>query len=307
MRARAGWERVARRIALSVVRRMSPARGFALVERAGPGYAWLARRAGGWLLPRAVRTFPARVESLLGEQLGPGDRARLVEGRLEFLLTRALMNQVLLAHPAAESMRRLAPIGVTGAEHLAAALGEGRGVILISGHFGLPPLIRLVLEDLGASVIGVGGRPAWGVDVTVGGDVWGRARGLHRLREHLAENQVCVMLSDVTYGRHIWAPFLRERLEVALGAFDVAQVTRSPLLTGFAVCVGGTPRFQVEIGSALPVPDRAGAELPTDAMAEFVRRYETLAKRYPCQIFAYQPLFASGARPARPGPRPSRG
>jgi len=294
MRKRAGWERAARRIALPLVRRMSPALAFSLIDRAGPPYARLALRAGGCLLPRGVRTFPGKAASLLGESLGPVESNRLIEARLVFLLTRVLLSQVLLAHSSAESRRRVAPIGVDGAAHLAAALAKGRGVILISGHFGLPPLIRLVLEDLGACVIGVGGEPGYGVDISIGGGVWGRARGLQRLRDDLAENRVCVLLADVRYGRYTEAPFLRERIGVAHGAFGLAQVTRSPVLTVFAVRSRETPRFRVEFGSALPVPDQSRAEPPTDAIAEFVRRYEALARRHPCQLFAYDPLFASG-------------
>ena len=295
MRDRPGWDRAARRIARSLVRRISPALAFTVVERAGPHYARLALRAGGWLLPRGVPTFPAKVASLLGEPLGPRESERLIEGRVVFLLTRALLAQVLLAHPSAEGRRRLVPIGVDGAAHLEAAIGEGRGIIVVSAHFGLPPLIPLVLGDFGSDVIGVGGKPAPGVDLSVSGDVWDRARGLQRLRGQLAENRACLFLPDGVYGRYTEAPFLGGRIGVTLGPFHLAQVTGSPLLTAFAVRSRGTPRFRVEIGRALSVPGESHAEPPTEAVAEFARRYEALARRHPCQLFGYEALFAPGA------------
>jgi lauroyl/myristoyl acyltransferase len=184
---------------------------------------------------------------------------------------------------------------VLGSDHLEAALGQRQGVILVSAHFGLPPLIRLALEGLGARVIGVGRNPAPGVDVAVGADVWNRARSLQRLRDELAENRVCLLLADGGRGRHTEVPFLGGRIRVSLGAFGLAQVTRSPLLPVFAVLARGAPRFQVDIGPALPVPHHSGAEPPTEAIAGFVRRYEALARTNPCQLFGYAPLFASRA------------
>ena len=80
---------------------------------------------------------------------------------------------------------------------------------------------------------------------------------------------------------------------MALGAFSLAQVTRSPLLTVFAVHTRGTPRFQVDIGPALQVSGRSRAEPPTEGVAGFIRRYESLARSYPCQIYGYDALFAS--------------
>ena len=293
MRNRPAWERGARRIARPALRRVPLPLALAVIERAGPRYARLALRTGGRLLPRNVLTFPARVASLLGGPLGQEESDRLVEARLVFLLTRVLLNEILLVHPPAESRRRLAPIGVDGVDRLEAALGERRGVILVSGHFGFPPLIRLAVEEFGARVIGVGGEPARGVDVPVGGDVWDRARSLHHLRGELAENRVCVLLADLAHGRHTEVPFLGERIAVALGAFGLAQFTRSPLLPAFAVHSQGTPRFQVDIGRALPVPDRSRAEPPTEAVAGFVRHYEALARRYPSHLFGYDALFAS--------------
>ena len=152
-----------------------------------------------------MRTFPARVARLLGEPLGLEESGRLIEARLAFLLTRALLNQVLLAHGFAESRRRLAPIGVHGADHLEAALGEKRGVIVISAHFGLPPLIRLVLEDLGARVIGVGGAPS-----TESTSRWAVTRGIARAAFNAcgmsSAKRVCVLLADSSRGRYTERP-----------------------------------------------------------------------------------------------------
>ena len=78
--------------------------------------------------------------------------------------------------------RRLGPIEVRGATHLEAALAEHRGLLLISGHFGVPALIRLVLEERGLRVVGVGGVMSDPVDVRIGGDVWTGARSTQQIR-----------------------------------------------------------------------------------------------------------------------------
>jgi lauroyl/myristoyl acyltransferase len=288
-----------RRIARAALRPSPAAPVLSAIERAAPRYARLALRARGAGLPPNVRAFPAKVAPYFGTEPGPAEHARLVEARLVFLLVRSFLNQFLLVHGTAAERRGLGPIELHGATYLEAALAERRGIMLISAHFGLPPLIGLALEQRGLPVVSVGGLMADRVDVVVGRDVWAAARSMQRVRDSLAVGRVCVLLVDTPKGRYAEPPFLQGRIPVAAGAFRLAQLTRSPLLPVFAVHTGARPRFRVEIGPPLSVPDRPSASPFAGSLARFVRCYEAIARRHPAQLFGYEPVFRS----SRPWPR----
>lgn len=305
MRKRPRWQMALRRIAAPVLRAVPVSLVLSAIEHAAPGLAKLGLRAHGRPLPRYLREFPDKLAPFFGTVLGREDeRARLIEARLAFLLTRAFLLQFLGSHDAAEGWRQLAPIELRGASHLDAALARKRGVILASAHFGLPAVIRLLIEARGLPVVGVGGVNAERVEVVMGRDVWTGARGLTRMRDALAAERVCIILVDVPTGRYTELPFLNGRMPVTVGAFRVAQMTQSPLLPAFAVQTGGTPRFRVEIGPPLPIPDRLSTAPFTEAAALFIRRFEELGRSYPGQLFGYDPVFVSSPNVPRAGPRP---
>jgi hypothetical protein len=259
-----------RRIARAALRTWPAAPVLSAIERAAPRYARLALRACGAGLPRNVRAFPARVAPYFGSELGPAERARLVEARLVFLLIRSFVSQFLLVHGIAGERGGLGPIELRGATYLETALAERRGLLLISSHFGLPPLIGLALEERGLPVVTVGGIMADRVDVVVGRDVWAAARSMQRLRDALADGRACVLLVDTPRGRYMELPFLQGRIPVAAGAFRLAQLTRSPLLPVFAVHASARPRFRVEIGPPLSIPiDQARRRLPRASTGSF--------------------------------------
>ena len=290
-------------MARAVLRPWPAAPVLSAIERAAPRYAKLALRASGAGLPRKVRAFPAKVSPYFGTEPGPAEHARLVEARLVFLLVRSFVNQFLLMHETAGERRELGPIDLHGAAYLEAALAERRGLMLISAHFGLPPLIGLALEERGLPVVTVGGIMADRVDVVVGPDVWAAARSIQRVRDALADGQVCVLLVDTPKGRYAEPPFLQGRIRVAAGAFRLAQLTRSPLLPVFAVHTGERPRFRVEIGPPIEVRDRSSASPFAEGLDEFVRSYEAIARRHPAQLFGYEPVFRSRSLSEKRGPR----
>ena len=292
-----------RRIARAAIRPWPAAPVLSAIERAASRYARLALGARGAGLPRKVRAFPAKVSPYFGTELGPAERARLVEARLVFLLVRSFVNQFLLVHGTAGERRGLGPIELRGATYLEAALAERRGLLLISAHFGLPPLIGLALEERGLPVVAVGGIMADRVDVVVGPDVWAAARSMQRVRDSLADGQVCVLLVDTPKGRYAEPPFLQGRIPVAAGAFRLAQLTRSPLLPVFAVHTSARPRFHVEIGPPIEVPDRSSASPFAESLDGFVRCFEAIARRHPAQLFGYERVFGSRRLSEKRGPR----
>jgi hypothetical protein len=298
----ARWQQMAKRAARAAVSPVPPALALAAIERAAPRLARLGRRTEYRGFPRYLRRFPDRIAPFFGTVLGRVDeRARLIEGRLSFILVRALVHRLLAAQAPADAARRLGPIELRGEEHLAAACAQGRGVILASAHFGLPAVIRLAIEERGVPVVGIGGR-ANRVEVTLGKDVWTNTRGLTRMREELAAGHVCIILLDVRRGRYTEFPFLSGKMPVAVGAFRIAQMTGSPLLPAFALMTGGTPRFRVEIGAPLAIPDGRSASAFTEAATTFIRQFENLGRRHPAQLFGYEPVFVPSASPRTPAP-----
>ena len=163
--------------------------------------------------------------------------------------------------------------------------------MLVSAHFGLPALIRLVLEGRGARVVGVGASVIRGVDVAIGRDVWAHARALRRLRAEVEAGSVCMVLADSRRGRYIETPFLQGRIPVGSGAFVLAQATRSPLLPVFAVRVPGARHSRVAFGPPLPLGDHAHPMRFADTTLSFARCYEAIARDHPDHLFAHDPVF----------------
>jgi len=300
------WQQMARRAARAAMSPMPPSLVLAAIERGAPRLAQLGLRTGYRGFPRYLRRFPDRLAPFFGTALGRIDeRARLIEARLSFILVRALVHQMLAAQSPADAARRLGPIEMRGEDHLEAARAEGRGVILASAHFGLPAVIRLAIEARGVPVVGIGGR-ANRVEVTLGRDVWTNTRGLTRMREELAAGHVCIILLDVRRGRYSELPFLGGRMPVTVGAFRIAQMTGSPLLPAFGIMTGGTPRFRVDVGPPLAIPDRRSTAPFTEATTTFIHEFEDLGRRYPAQLFGYEPVFVpSGTRAPAAGRPPS--
>jgi lauroyl/myristoyl acyltransferase len=297
------WQEMARRAAMAAVSPVPPSLVLAAIERVAPRLAQIGLRTDYRGFPRYLRRFPDRLAPFFGTVLGKVDeRARLIEARLRFILVRALVHQMLAAQDPAEAARRLGPIEMRGEDRFEAARAEGRGVILASAHFGLPAVIRLAIEERGVPVVGIGGR-ANRVEVTLGRDVWTNTRGLTRMREELAAGHVCIILLDVRRGRYSELPFLSGRMPVTVGAFRIAQMTGSPLLPAFGIMTDSTPRFRVEVGPPLAIPDRRSTAPFTDATATFIRAFEDLGKRYPAQLFGYEPVFVPSSTRA---PAPSR-
>lgn len=270
---------------------------FPALHRLGARYARWALRSRALPLPRAVRTFPERVARLGGGSLEVPPE-QLIETRLGFLLVRALLTQVLAGRPFTDR-RWLPRIVVEGAGHLEQALEPGRGAVLVTTHFGLPPLIHIVLEDLGVRGIPAGGAVDDATGIVVAGDVWQRARGLHRLRASLSRRGVCVLLPDERVGRCLEIPFLGSRLTIALGPFLLAHLAGCPVLPYFATCAPDATAFRVRIDPALPL-GAGGSEAGT-AAAAFARLYEDEARRCPEQLLAYEPLLGRPGLEAAPG------
>jgi lauroyl/myristoyl acyltransferase len=167
-------------------------------------------------------------------------------------------------------------------EHLEGALGLGRGLLLISVHFGFFRVASAVLENLGIDWTAVGRPQPVANRLPVTADVWTRVRALHQIRMALARNHVAIILVDGRLGERIRVPFLRGQASIALGAFALAQRVGCPLVPFFVVAPHRPPRLRVDFCPPLRIP--AGVEALTGAVREFVRVWETYAHEYPIYL-----------------------
>jgi KDO2-lipid IV(A) lauroyltransferase len=159
-------------------------------------------------------------------------------------------------------------ISVVGGEHIDAALEEGRGAILVAGHFGNwelittlasrgYPLTLLVGEQHNLLIDGLMNRlrARFGVEIVpVTGNLMGVLRALRR-------NRVVAMLSDQDAGRNgVFVDFLGKAASTPYGPGRMADGTGAALLPCFVVRVDGGAH-EIVVREPVPRPD---GSLPAD-------------------------------------------
>lgn len=281
-------ERMARRLPLPL--------GLRLAERLGRAYVRAALATGCSLHPWDVKRFPEDLAGLLGESAPPGARRQLVEDRLVFVLTQWLVRRAIRSEPQAAATL-LPGIEISGAEHLRAALGRGRGAVALSTHFGFPQLIRPALDRLAIPMVAGVATPRRAEHIAVEGDVWTRARGLQRIRGELAHNRVCVLLPDRGLGATMRVPFLAQSLDLGAGAFRVGDLGGSPIVP-FFICAADRPaRFRLDILPPLASAASPGSRTVESRMREFAGLYGEYVRRHPSHL----PYRSAGGLASRPG------
>jgi lauroyl/myristoyl acyltransferase len=255
-----------------------------LVEGLARPYAALIRHTGYRLPPRDLAHFPRRLAELFGEAALPADTRRIIEARLVFVLRRRLIGRSIRRGSAAAARPLLPRIEVRGREHLSAALGQGRGVVAITTHFGFLHLIGTVLGALGVGMVAATSSPRHPSHIRSTGDVWTRTRAIQQMRAALRGNQVCVLLLDAPAQTSVRLPFFLKHVDMAVGPFELARLTGAPLLPFFIVAPEGPLRFRLELLPPIGGSSGLGREEFTETAREFLRLYATYAERYPSHL-----------------------
>jgi lauroyl/myristoyl acyltransferase len=249
------------------------------LERLANAYARRSLQGGRLPLPGSVRVFPAYVANLHRRITTEGEALGLTAARAEFLVARMVLSRALNAWSPREIRRRLGEPVVDGAQHLRAALDKGRGAILVTAHFGFPPLVRLVLDaqriPLVVGSAGLDGHQG----VPLAGSTWERAQTLQHLRAQLAAGCAVVILPDSTNGRHLRLPFLGSEVPVGLGPFSLARLARCEIVPFFGLRPPGSGAFRVDF--LPPLGDDGSRD---GGPREFVSHYETYARRLPSHL-----------------------
>jgi len=195
-------------------------------------------------------------------------------------------------------------ISFEGLSHLDRALDEGKGGVLVTGHFGSWELMGCVLVRLGYPLTFVVGVQRNGLVQAL----MNRLRGECGIRviepvsllettRVLRDNRFIAMLSDQDARRQgVFVDFLGQPASTHAGAARLALITGAPLITGFIIRTDLT-RHSIVIEEPLYVDRSLDRE---DWMLSMTRAYtgsiEAYVKRYPEQW-----LWAHRRWKTRPG------
>jgi len=197
------------------------------------------------------------LRQLLGDEIGLADARRLARQWFRFASCEVI--DVMRLRRRARALRRL--VGIRGQEHLAAALAQGKGVILCSAHFGSYDCCFSLLGASGFPVTTIG---RWQHNYTAGLSsaerrfwdlVYARRLRRHRHRPNiepwtgrvevaaraaavLRANEVLTVAIDAPpldtdRARAVQVPFLGRQAGLLPGAVALAQATGAPLLMAF--------------------------------------------------------------------------
>ncbi len=202
-------------------------------------------------------------------------------------------------------------VRVIGAEHVVAALAEGRGAVLWVSRFTYSDLLTkrgmaqagLRAYHVSRSSHGFTGSrlaarfldPFWvgpearhlAARVVIGED----ANATRTLRRQLKANQVVSITMGHVGARWCFSPFLEGWMIQATGPANLALAAGAPLLPVFTTknAAGG---FDVHIDSPLTVPEEGAREARFQAMAdEMLRRLEVHARAHPAQYMFWRGRF----------------
>ncbi len=190
-------------------------------------------------------------------------------------------------------------VEITGLEHLDRALGQGRGAILVHGHFGPVHLPLVVLARLGYRMKQIGLPSDEGLS-WVGKNVAFRLRLEYEGRmpaeiihaesflrpafTWLKENGILMVTGDGSgtdkrVGRHFLCSFFNQPLLFPLGPFLLAGKTGAAILPVF-ITPGERKAYRIVIEEPI-APGTTGNDGIEDMAGRFVRRYEARVAENP--------------------------
>jgi len=179
-----------------------------------------------------------------------------------------------------------------GLEHLERARREGRGAILITGHYGNFELAGAFLAQMHPVDFVV--RPLTNPRVeamitrereAAGVGIISAAAGVRRVYESLKRNRWVTFVADQdARGHGLFVPFLGRPASTPAGPARIALATGAPLITGFIRRVAGG-RHELDVDPALELPDVRDPGAVARLTAAHVARLERRVREHPEQWF----------------------
>ena len=180
-------------------------------------------------------------------------------------------------------------IRLEGLDNLDRAMREGKGAILVTGHFGSWELMGCVLAHLGYPVTFVVGIQRNPLVQNLMNDLRHQAgieiielTSTQKIVRALKAGRFIAMLCDQDAGRTgVLVRFLGDRASTAQGAARLAIITGAPVIPGFIIRQKHS-KHVIVIGGQVAAPD---AEDRTDAVGAITQAYtdriESYVRRYP--------------------------
>ncbi len=175
-------------------------------------------------------------------------------------------------------------IEVEGAEHLDRALRDGRGAVLVTGHYGSWELMGCVLVMMGYPItfaVGVQRNPLVqnlmndlrrnaGIDIV-------QATSVLSLAKRVKSNKFVAMLSDQDAGpKGVFVDFLGAPASTPPGPARLALMTGAPLITGF-ITRSNTTRHLIRLEAPI-LPDGGAAR--EEAVRRITQEYTATLESY---------------------------
>lgn len=193
-------------------------------------------------------------------------------------------------------------------ENMEPAIAEGHGVILVSGHVGLPePAIQAVSgrgQHFVALVEEIKPERAFALLQRYRGSLGNRfapvsVEGVREALKEIRRGGVVVILADRDIqGNGKCVEFFGRPARMPMGAFELSQRTGAVLIPGFATRLDDR-RWSVDLQERIVVPNTGDREADVlAAQQEFCRRLETAIRKDPGQWFVAERFW----RRCDPGP-----
>jgi Kdo2-lipid IVA lauroyltransferase/acyltransferase len=179
-----------------------------------------------------------------------------------------------------------------GFEHIEAARAQGRGAIILTGHFGNFELFGTAVSARWpiAFVVRPQSNPhvdRWVVEQrrAAGAGVVSADTEVRRVYELLRANSLIAMVGDQDARRHgVFVPFLGRPASTAIGPARIALGTGAPILMAFARR-HPDGRHELTVEPPLPMDPKGTPDAALRLTERHVARLEDWVRRYPEQWF----------------------
>ena len=179
-------------------------------------------------------------------------------------------------------------IELRGLDNLDRAKQDGKGAILVTGHFGSWELMGCILARLGypvTFVVGIQRNPLVqdlmnGLRREVGIEII-EISSTHRIAHALRNGRFLAMLCDQDAGtKGVFVRFLEDPVSTVQGPARLAIMTGAPIIPGFIIRLGGS-KHRIVIEPPVGAGPAGGKETVTSLTQAYTSVIESFVKKYP--------------------------
>jgi Kdo2-lipid IVA lauroyltransferase/acyltransferase len=187
-------------------------------------------------------------------------------------------------------------VDIEGLTYLDEALKQGKGVILLTAHYGNWELFGIALTMLGYPMVGIGKpQPQAGITLLLteyrtrfGGEFYYKGVAIRHVMRALKENKILYMVSDQDGGRGgVFIDFLNKPASTPPGPAAFARKFNAPVVPAFIRRENG--KHVITIEPPLALQETANSEADVQAnLVTMTKRVEEQIKKYPDEWLWFQ-------------------